>query len=39
VRDVTGKRQPEAVVTECGTFYYGHAGIGFQLLSKQTDGR
>lgn len=39
VRDLNGDGRPEAVVTEGGTFCYGHAGTGFQLLSKQADGR
>lgn len=39
VRDLNGDGRPEAVVTEGGTFCYGHAGMGYQLLSKQTDGR
>ena len=39
VRDLNGDGRPEAVVTEGGTFCYGHAGMGYQLLSKQADGR
>ncbi len=39
VRDLNGDGRPEAVVTEGGTFCYGHAGTGFQLLSKQADGK
>jgi len=39
VRDLNGDGRPEAVVTEGGTFCYGHAETGFQLLSKQADGR
>ncbi len=38
VSDLNGDGRPEAVVTEGGTFCYGHAGTGFQLLSKQADG-
>ena len=38
VRDLNGDGRPEAVVTEDGTFCHGHAGIGYQLLSKQADG-
>jgi len=38
-RDLNGDGRPEAVVAEGGTFCYGHAGMGFQLLSKQADGR
>ncbi len=39
VRDLNGDGRPEAVVTEGGTFCYGHAGTGYQLLSKQADGK
>ncbi len=39
VRDLNGDGRPEAVVTEGGTFCYGHAGTGYQLLSKQADGQ
>lgn len=39
VRDLNGDGRPEAVVSEGGTFCYGHAGTGFQLLSKQADGK
>ena len=39
VRDLNGDGRPEAVVTEGSTFCYGHTGMGFQLLSKQADGR
>ena len=38
VRDLNGDGRPEAVVTEGGTFCYGHAGMGYRLLSKQVDG-
>ncbi|MHB1214451.1 MAG: hypothetical protein ACYCY9_05630 [Thiobacillus sp.] len=38
VRDLNGDGRPEAVVTEGGIYCYGHAGTGFQLLSKQADG-
>ena len=38
VRDLNGDGRPEAVVSEGGTFCYGHAGTGFQLLSQQADG-
>ena len=38
VRDVTGDCRPEAVVSDGGTYCYGHAGMGFQLLSKQANG-
>jgi hypothetical protein len=39
VRDLNGDGRPEAVVTEGGTFCYGHAGMGYQVLSRQADGR
>jgi hypothetical protein len=38
VRDLNGDGRPEAVVTEGGTFCYGSAEAGFQLLSKQANG-
>ncbi len=38
VRDLNGDGRPEAVVTEGGTYCYGHAGTGFTLVSKQADG-
>jgi hypothetical protein len=38
VRDLNGDGRPEAVVTEGGSFCYGAAETGFQLLSKQKDG-
>lgn len=38
VRDLNGDGRPEAVVSDGGTYCYGHAGMGFQLLSKQADG-
>jgi hypothetical protein len=37
-RDLNGDGRPEAVVTEGGTFCYGHTGMGFWLLSKQANG-
>lgn len=39
VRDLNGDGRPEAVVSEGGAFCHGHAGTGFQLLSRQADGR
>ena len=39
VRDLNGDGRPEAVVSEGGTFCYGFTGTGFQLLSRQADGR
>ncbi|PKO69739.1 MAG: hypothetical protein CVU23_06615 [Betaproteobacteria bacterium HGW-Betaproteobacteria-17] len=38
VRDLNGDGRPEAVVSEVGMYCYGHAGMGFKLLSKQADG-
>jgi len=38
VRDLNGDGRPEAVVSESGTYCYGYAGTGFQLLSKQANG-
>jgi hypothetical protein len=39
VRDLNGDGRLEAVVTDSGTFCYGSAETGFQLLSQQADGR
>ncbi len=39
VRDLNGDGRPEVVVTEGGTYCYGHAGVGFVLVSNQADGR
>lgn len=39
VRDVNGDGRLEAVLTEGGTFCYGHTGVGYSLVSKQADGR
>jgi hypothetical protein len=36
--DLNGDGRPEVVLTEGGTFCYGHTGAGFTLLSKQADG-
>ncbi|RJF91474.1 hypothetical protein D3876_08985 [Sphingomonas cavernae] len=36
--DLNGDGRPEAVVTGSGTFCYGMAGTGFQLVSKQANG-
>jgi hypothetical protein len=38
VADLNGDGRPEAVITESGTYCYGHAGTGFTLVSKQADG-
>jgi hypothetical protein len=37
-RDINGDGRPEAVVSEGGTFCYGHTGMGFVLLSQGADG-
>jgi hypothetical protein len=37
-RDLNGDGRPEAVLSESGTFCYGHAGAGYALLSKQANG-
>ncbi len=39
VRDLNGDGRLEAIVSEGGTFCYGRAETGFQLLSRQGDGR
>jgi hypothetical protein len=38
VGDDNGDGRPEAVITEGGTYCYGHTGTGFTLVSKQADG-
>lgn len=38
-RDLNGDGRPEAVVSEGGTFCNGHAGTGYVLLSRGSDGR
>lgn len=38
VLDLNGDGHPEALITEGGTFCYGHTGVGFSLVSKQPDG-
>ncbi len=38
VRDLNGDGRPEAVVSDSGSYCYGHAGMGYQLLSKQANG-
>lgn len=38
VRDLNGDGRPEAVVSDGGTYCYGHVGMAFRLLSKQADG-
>lgn len=39
VADLNGDGQPEAVVTEGGTYCYGMAGTAFVLVSRQASGR
>lgn len=38
VRDLNGDGRPEAILTEGGTFCYGHTGAGYSLVSKQANG-
>ncbi|WP_040787468.1 hypothetical protein [Massilia niastensis] len=38
VRDLNGDGRPEAVITEGGTYCFGHAGAGYTLVSKQANG-
>lgn len=38
VRDLNGDGRPEAIITEGGSFCYGHTGTGFALVGKQADG-
>jgi hypothetical protein len=37
--DLNRDGRPEVIVTQSGMFCYGHAEMGFALLSKQADGR
>jgi len=37
-RDINGDGQPDAVITEGGTFCYGSTGSGFTIVSRQGDG-
>jgi hypothetical protein len=37
VRDINGDGQPEAVITEGGTYCYGNTGSGYSLVSKQAN--
>ncbi|HEX6733166.1 MAG TPA: hypothetical protein VF096_00020 [Azonexus sp.] len=39
VRDLNGDGRPEALITEGGSFCYGHVGTGYSLVSRQADGR
>jgi len=38
VRDLNGDGMPEAVITESGTYCYGHTGTAFSVVSKRADG-
>ncbi|MGH8855336.1 MAG: hypothetical protein ACREWI_13790 [Telluria sp.] len=38
VRDLNGDGMLEAVITEGGTYCYGHTGAGYALVSKQANG-
>lgn len=38
VRDLNGDGLPEVVLTEGGTYCYGHTGAGYSLVSKQATG-
>ena len=37
--DVNGDGQPEAVVTEGGTYCYGNTGVGYSLVTKRGSGK
>ncbi|SFF77329.1 hypothetical protein SAMN05518865_104268 [Duganella sp. CF458] len=39
VKDLNGDGQPEAIITESGTACYGDTGVGYALVSKQSDGK
>jgi len=39
VRDLNGDGQPEAIITEGGSFCFGNTGAGYSLVSKQADGK
>lgn len=39
VRDLNGDGRPEAIISEGGSFCYGHTGVGYSLVSQQADGR
>lgn len=36
--DLNGDGRPEALITEGGTYCYGHTGAGYSLVSKRADG-
>jgi hypothetical protein len=39
VADLNGDGLPDAVISEGGTYCYGHTGQAFWLVAKQSDGR
>ncbi|KQV61814.1 MULTISPECIES: hypothetical protein [unclassified Duganella] len=39
VKDLNGDGQPEAIITESGTACYGDTGVGYALVSRQSDGK
>lgn len=39
VRDLNGDGRPEALITEGSLFCHGNTGVGFDLVSKQADGK
>jgi len=38
VRDLNGDGRPEALISESSTFCYGNTGVGYAVVSKQTNG-
>ena len=38
VRDLNGDGRPEAVITEGGTYCFGHTGAAYTVVSKQANG-
>ena len=38
VRDLNGDGRPDAVITEGGTYCFGHTGAGYAVVSKQANG-
>ncbi|MFD2365585.1 hypothetical protein [Pseudoduganella sp. GCM10020061] len=39
VRDLNGDGRPEALITEGGTFCYGHTAAGYSVVTRQANGR
>ncbi|MCY1277429.1 hypothetical protein D9M69_171800 [compost metagenome] len=39
VLDLNGDGRPEAVISEGGTYCYGHTGAGYSIVSKQANGK